>query len=154
MFTKDTKVSLTTTLLNIAACCILAMAAFSHAETFYKWKDDNGIWVYGAHPPADREAIEIRTTVSRKSEASEPTAEQSTEEQQTPAESQLEYTVEAKLSDEQRSEYCATARTNLEALSSNAVIRRRDAEGNVVVVSDQERQEEIDKAKLAIEQYC
>ena len=142
--------------LESACIFLLLLSTPSWAETFYKWQNDNGSWVYGAHPPADKEAIEIKTTVGRASAVPVDSEEGDAEDPVAAQGGTLEYTVEEenKLSRQQKSEFCKTARDNLEALNSKAVIRRRDENGDVQVVSDQERQDEIDKAKLAIKEYC
>ena len=50
---------------QLSLCALLLAGASVHAETYYKWKHDNGSWEYGAHPPADKHAIEIKTTATK-----------------------------------------------------------------------------------------
>ncbi|MGB5325690.1 MAG: DUF4124 domain-containing protein [Pseudomonadales bacterium] len=130
----------------------LLLTASAQAEVFYKWKSDDGVWEYGAHPPPGIEAIEIKTTSTKASDAAakaEPATTSSAGGTLVVEETEAKRAKSAK-----NAEYCATASANLEALSSKAVIRRRDDEGNITTISEKERQEEIDKAELAIERYC
>lgn len=132
----------------------LGLSPAVHAETFYKWKDDSGVWAYGAHPPPGVQAIEIKTT-STKARPSDTASGQAEQAVASGGGGTLEVEIEKKAKNAKRNaEYCETATANLEALSSKAVIRRRDAEGNITTISEKERQEEIDKAKLAQERYC
>ncbi|MBT8148999.1 MAG: DUF4124 domain-containing protein [Pseudomonadales bacterium] len=140
--------------LGYACLCssLLLGSLASHAETYFKWINDNGSWEYGAHPPPGKQAIEIKTSVTKALQKSQATANGEGASGKSTLE--MEFEEKQKATRKRNTEYCATARSNLEALSSKAVIRRRDAEGNVTVVSEQERNEEIGKAEVAIERYC
>ena len=119
----------------------------SYAEVFYKWQDDTGSWVYGEHPPVGVTAIEIKTHSNRESHRDSTL--------DTQAEGLTDEAANAdKVAKQQREDYCKQAKENIEALSSEAVIRQRDDEGNVVVLSDEDRAMELEKAKLALESYC
>ena len=149
-------VQLRTTLIPLLASALLVLAPAGWAETFYKWQNDEGSWVYGAHPPAGVEAIEVKTNIGRPSRSETPAAAATAE---TPAQAsgaapQLEAETRPDIPDAQRKQYCTQGRQNLEALSSKAVIRQRDAEGNVTVLSDEDREAEIEKARRAVEKYC
>jgi len=134
-------------------CCALLLGSLaSHAETYFKWKNDNGSWEYGAHPPPGKHAIEIKTTVTKALENQRASSDGGADSGKSTLE--MEFEEKQKVTRKRNAEYCATARSNLEALSSKAVIRRRDAEGNVTVVSEQERKDEISKAEIAIDRYC
>lgn len=142
---------------RLCLCAPLLLAGASgHAETYFKWKNDNGSWEYGAHPPPGKHAIEIRTTVTKALEVNAGADGTDGTETSGPARGTLEMEFEQKqkASKKKNAEYCLTARSNLEALGSKAVIRRRDAEGNVTVVSEEERKQEMEKAEVAIERYC
>lgn len=122
---------------------LLIALSSSYAEVFYKWQDDSGNWVYGEHPPAGITAIEIKTHSNRDSALGDRSDEMA------------DQAVKAELkADRLREDYCKRARENIEALSSEDAIRQRDAEGNVTVLSDEDRAAEMEKAKLALESYC
>jgi hypothetical protein len=108
---------------------------------YYKWQEANGNWTYGAHPPTNVEAFEVKTTSSnrRKSEADDTSASTSTLSE-----------ADAK----RHALYCETAKANLEALASDAVIHRRDETGQIVPVGEDEKELERENAEQAIEQYC
>ncbi len=150
---------LRTTLIQLLASCLLfALPASSWAETFYKWQNEEGSWVYGAHPPAGVDAIEVKTNIGRPSRSESATAGSSGD-SEAPAQGasaapELEVETRPEIPDAQRKQYCQQGRQNLEALSSKAVIRQRDAEGNVTVLSDEDREAEIEKARRAVEKYC
>ena len=121
---------------------IIALSS-SYAEVFYKWQDDSGNWVYGEHPPAGITAIEIKTHSNRDSALGDKSDEMT------------DQAVKAELkADQLKADYCQQARENIEALSSEDEIQQRDAEGNVTVLSDEDRAVEMEKAKLALENYC
>lgn len=145
--------------MHIACVGSLALLPLSgsFAETFFKWQDETGTWVYGAHPPAGVEAIEVKTTIGRASAAKE--EENSDQEDEEEAanedkEGQLYVETRPQIPEEKRQQLCTQARGNLEALSSKAVIRQRDAEGNLVELSEEGREKEADKARMAIDEYC
>ncbi|MGB1191755.1 MAG: DUF4124 domain-containing protein [Pseudomonadales bacterium] len=122
---------------------LLIALSSSYAEVFYKWQDDSGNWVYGEHPPTGITAIEIKTHSNRDSGLGDRSDEMA------------DQAVKAELkADRLREDYCKRARENIEALSSEDAIRQRDAEGNVTVLSDEDRAAEMEKAKLALESYC
>ncbi|MBT8140271.1 MAG: DUF4124 domain-containing protein [Gammaproteobacteria bacterium] len=131
-----------------AATALVALPV--QAETFYKWKSSEGVWEYGAHPPPGIDAIEIKTTSTKASSA----PVKQTAEEANAAGGTLEVEVKQRAKAKKNAEYCETATSNLEALSSKAVIRRRDAEGNISIISEKERKEEIEKAEVAKERYC
>lgn len=141
-----------TAMLALLACLLLA-ALPAQAEIFYKWQGENGVWEYGAHPPPGVDAIEIKTTSTKAATAAK--AADSSAANATTGGGTLEVeTVEKRARKQKHAEYCATASANLEALSSKAVIRRRDAEGNINTITEKERKEEMEKAQIAIERYC
>lgn len=122
---------------------LLSSSVITTAETFYKWKDNTGVWVYGAHPPVGVEAIEVKTNANR--------SRQEIEENK---ESVISKANTLGVSEEKRQAYCIHAQENLDALSSDAVIRVRDEEGNLVELTAESRAKEIEKAKLAKEKFC
>ena len=151
-------VQLRTTLIQLlASSLLLVLPGSGWAETFYKWQNEEGSWVYGAHPPAGVEAVEVKTNIGRPSRSE--SAQASGDAPAAPAEAggaapQLEVETKPEIPEAQRKQYCQQGRQNLEALSSKAVIRQRDADGNVTVLSDEDREAEIEKARRAVEKYC
>ena len=122
---------------------ILLTASSSYAEVFYKWEDDSGSWVYGEHPPLGVEAIEIKTHSNRNNDSDSKKDELA---------NKVANAEEA--AKQQRELYCKQARENVEALSSEAAIQQRDDAGNVTMLSDEDRANELEKAQMALESYC
>ena len=122
---------------------LLMSLSRSYAEVFYKWQDETGSWVYGEHPPVGVAAIEIKTHSNRNNTTD------------TPDKDLADKAANAEqMAKQQREDYCKQARENIEALSSEAVIRQRDDNGNAVVLPDEDRAMELEKAKLALDSYC
>ena len=134
---------------------LLLVSATGQAETYYKWQNERGTWEYGTHPPANTQAIEIKTSANR-ARQEKPSAAPSKDQTSPPKPGFLEAEFEQKqtLSKQKNDGYCTTAKANLESLNSKALIRRRDANNEVTILSEEERQAEINKAKIAIERYC
>ena len=152
--------------LNKAATAIGIAALLSFApplamaETFYKWKNESGSWTYGAHPPPGVDATAVQTTTGRSKpvQPAEPSAEQAegadNEGNSVPEGAEYFVSEKPKVPKKERERLCKAAKSNLETLNSAAVIRRRDPDGSVTVVSDEERQGEIETARQAIKDYC
>jgi len=127
----------------VMTAALLLSANASYADTYYKWQEPNGHWTYGSHPPYGVETIEVKTSsVGSTTADSEPTDSESNK---------------SKLADkhaEQYAKYCETAMANLDALKSDAIVRRRDEKGNVVEMSEEEKTLETENAAQAVKQYC
>lgn len=120
----------------LIVCASLLWHAELSAETFYKWTNDDGSTTYGKHPPKDREAIPITTSGYRPSvDASDSGPEQS----------------KAASGD---SENCKIARNNLAILEEGGLIRQRDQDGNEQALSETQINEEKERARQAIREYC
>ena len=142
--------------------CLLAaftgsLSMLAGAEVFYKWQDQTGHWVYGAHPPNGVKAIQVTTTTGSKpsSTAKVDAGDQADGGNAEQAKSgELFVETRNEKSKAEKRKLCKAAKGNLDALSSSAVIRRKDADGEVTVISEKERQSETDKAKLMRDKYC
>lgn len=110
------------------------------AETYFKWKDDNGNWEYGSSAPKGVTAIEVNTYSGANSSGAETGSDDA------------ESTEVASSSIDR--ELCARAKDNLDALNSGAVIQTTNELGESVTLGKDEIKAEKDKAKAAINQYC
>lgn len=125
----------------------------------YKWTDDEGNTVYSQQPPPDRDyqRLDIRTGTPSPSGQDEPassssSAAESILEEAKKSEKQKEIEAQQAKAEEIRKQNCEAAKQNLEVYT---VYRRiRDAEGNVKVLGDEERQEKIQQAKDQIAEFC
>lgn len=149
--------------LSLIAAFASSLSVFTVAEVFYKWQDESGHWVYGAHPPTGVETIAVTTTTGSSKPSAPASPTQSTDGEQAnnngenaapTNEGELFVETRNEKSKAEKRKLCTAAKGNLDALSSSAVIRRRDADGEVTVISDKERQAETDKAKLMRDKYC
>ena len=109
----------------------------SYAETYFKWQNAEGNWVYGAHPPKGSNPIEVKTHAgSSTPQPTDPTPSVD------PAAKNL------------NEETCERAKANLAALNSDAIIQRVDENGEQVTLTQEEREEEKTKAQSAIDRFC
>lgn len=107
-------------------------------ETYYKWKNESGNWVYGELPPVGVEAIKVKTTGGPSRRSQEPRPELANQEELNPV----------------NKEMCQKAKANLNTLNSGAIIQRQDENGQSVTLSPEEREVERDKAQSAINRFC
>ena len=138
------------------ALALLICAGLCHppyvaaARTTYKWLDDRGNVTYGDHPPLGVTAQTIRiSTGTASSLPADPL----------PAPADQPATVAAAdtgtgLSAAQAAELCRQARTNLEVLESHALIRQTDANGEVRILDDGSKQQQIATARDIIKAHC
>jgi hypothetical protein len=94
----------------------------------YKWTDENGVTQFGDPKPAGRQAeqVNIRTGTSQSAGNARPSPQERVqaleEQQQESAANQAESAVE-RARQKQREANCATARANLDVISTTARIR-------------------------------
>ena len=124
-------------LFTLSAPLCLMLSVSTAAQTYYKWQNDEGNWVYGSHPPVGSDAIPVKTYV----ESSEPIGADAA-----PTEEQI--------AQKANQETCERAKANLKALNSDAIIQTVDENGATVTLSDAQREEEKGKAQQAIDRYC
>jgi len=133
----------------------LIPALWASGSTTYKWLDESGNVTYGDHPPMGVKAEEIRistgTSSSRSntadSSAVAPTADASAKGKAQPA-------AQSGVSPEKAKALCEQARNNLEVLQSHALIRQTDENGEVLILDEEQKQEQIDTANTIIADYC
>lgn len=141
----------------ILLCC-LAPTLWAGSQTTYKWLDENGRVTYGDHPPQGVKAEEIRISTGTSSFANA-ADEDETQADQSPA---TDTTPETKATaannsgptPEEAQRLCEQARSNLEVLQDHALIRQTDADGNVQILDDAQKQEQISTAKTIAARYC
>ena len=101
----------------------LAMSA-----SVYKWTDENGVTHFGDRQPVGSKAeqVNVRSGTSSAASDNRPTPQEqleNVEERQAAAEEQRKETAAEEARRKQREANCATARSNLEIIASNARIR-------------------------------
>ena len=136
----------------------LLAAAAVHAQVF-EWKDESGKTHYSDMPPPGN-ARELRKIESAPPATGSPT-------QKTAADRELEFrkrqkesqTNSEKASKEQtasteRKENCDNARRQLQLLESGERIALRDDKGERYYMDDAQREQEITKARQAMQSFC
>ena len=122
-----------------AAICVAAITMTVHAsEKVYKWTDAEGVVHYGQQPPTatESEAIKVQKGYSTAAEAD---PEELSEEQKKVR---------------QQAEICRAATQNFNALSGEGEVEQADEYGNVHTLSKEQRAEQTERAKAAMEQNC
>jgi len=138
---------------------ILINVNLLEAATTYKWRDKDGNTVYSQHPPnqGDYETLDSarRHTYSRPDNSPAPAtraAAESIDKATTAQKKQAGVAAEDKKNQDMRNQTCEAAKKQLQAFT---VYRRmKDKDGNVTTINDEERQQRIDQAKQAIQDYC
>jgi len=136
---------------------LLMPPAAESAEAVYRWVDDDGVVHYSQQAPrgidAERVAPGRANTVSmpgaaRQSEdAPDPEAERRRELDQAAQERLRKVSA-------RRAENCRQARTRFEQLTTHPRIRLTDEEGNTRMLTEEERQSRIERARDAIIANC
>ncbi len=141
--------------LTLALTIGLVPALWATGTTTYKWLDESGNVTYGDHPPMGVEAEEIRIstgTSSSRSNTADSSAVAPTS--AAPAKGKAQPAVQSGLSPEQAKALCEQARNNLEVLQSHALIRQTDENGEVLILDEAQKQEQINTAKTISADYC
>ncbi|HEY9147650.1 MAG TPA: DUF4124 domain-containing protein [Gammaproteobacteria bacterium] len=129
----------------------LCAVGTGHAATLYKWTDDEGNVHYSQTPPENRKADQMQIKDSAPSGAPSQTPaaeeEQAADESEPPADAGQDPKVV-----EIRKRNCETARGNLEVYKTSARIRQAD--GSIMALSDEMRENLIQEAEKMIEENC
>jgi len=136
---------------------ILALASPSALAATYKYQDESGNTIYSQNPPADPDTpYEVLGNIpSRARPGSDtPPADNSNSASSLQQDEEQNDTVarEQQQAEKIRQKNCEAAKKNLEIYT---VYRRvKNDEGEVVRLNDDERQQKIDEAKQAIQDFC
>jgi hypothetical protein len=132
------------------------------AADVYKWIDEEGAVHYGAQPPLGAETTRMKVSsgggshVNGAADSEEATSDGEDDAAQSPADGdQQSAAAEPPETDpEQAAKICADARRNLQIMETHGRVRERDGEGNVVVLTDEQKQARINEANELVEAYC
>ena len=142
-------------LLLLSVCGALAYAG----GTVYKWVDEQGNIQYRDTPPPAGTNYQViqqppaagqapETAISEQRKKAEAAARQ-TPQQAQPGPAAGTDDIEAR-----RAAVCEQAKTNLEILAKSAHPIRTEADGKQVILTDEQRQEEVTKNQKFVEEYC
>jgi len=130
------------------------------ADKIYKWVDQNGETQYTQMPPPEgMQVIEIRNAPPP---ADDPAAEKARIEQETEAlDERMKERQDAAAKDELRAknreirrQNCETAKHNLSALQKGGNTRYRTSDGEVLRLTEEDRQKRIADAEKEMAEFC
>ncbi|PCJ30968.1 MAG: hypothetical protein COA99_17600 [Moraxellaceae bacterium] len=131
-------------------------------KSFYKWVDQRGVTHYGTHPPQEftDSATKIRVnsaTPSGKAAAERKIAERAKpKESKNPAQTNME--IEAEKINKENAEItnknCKIYKQNIVAMNQSARIREKNSSGEMVMLSEEEKQARMKTAKDYIAENC
>lgn len=133
-------------LASLLACLMLPCAA--EAQSYYKWRDDQGTVHFTTEPPADRdyEIVDTRGNIVGRSAPTAP-AEPETEDE-------IVMPREAEPDPEAVARRCRQARENLLALNANRRILMEREDGTEVMLTEEQRQQQIQRNQDVIDELC
>jgi len=133
--------------MRILLLTAMIIFASSASAGLYKWVDDEGNVHYSQKRPADQQFERLKAPAPAP-ESSKPFNQTETKKSKNGDTAAAETTKNEEL----RAINCANAKKSLNAYQ---VYRRiRDKDGNVTVIDDKERAQQIERAKQAINDFC
>lgn len=142
-------------LLAIALSLGLAPTLLAGTATTYKWVDANGNITFGDHPPKGVEAEEIRISTGTSSSSAPDLEAPPPPTDSLPEEKQATQTASStQMSKEEAAQLCEQAKSNLEVLENHALIRQTGEDGEVRILEESEKQEQIATAQQIVKDYC
>lgn len=121
-----------------------------HADTYYKWIDDNGTTHYSSKPPEDREASPVHTTGRASGPVSRMAPKPKTNKDNSDGleEGSTAYDAEA------NEKFCSEAQNRLNLMISSNQVKQKNKDGSVVMLSEEQRQGQIARIKDQISEHC
>jgi len=141
---KATSVTAISIILSLSATDALA------AKKFYKWVDDQGVVHYSATPPKGQKSSVI-TTYNRRgtpgpNQATEKPKETNNKEDDSEKPETNERIKDPKL--------CASAKKNLEVIETNHRIRLRGDDGQMRILSAEEKESQKKNSEKIVSDHC
>jgi hypothetical protein len=139
------------------ACSIaLASAPLMADTTIHKWVDANGVTHFGAEPPKNVKAEEVKPRIyspSTPASTSEKAVETKVEDK--PKDATTDKPKEMlTISAEQIAAQCKDAQSRLQQLESSPRLMTRTADGQMQRVPEEERQKMIEAERVRVKEYC
>jgi hypothetical protein len=144
---------------HLSVALLVGLAATSAEARMYKWTDAEGNVQYTQTPPPGFDAERIAPAAPPPTPRPAPAPATPAEEPQGDEPGEGAVPQEARTPDPaevaaQRAERCAKARDALTKLQATGRVRVTQADGTTVVMPEEERQANIDKAQQQIEKHC
>lgn len=156
---------MTSTLAALLATFLLAGTV--EAAQFYKWTDEQGVTHYSEEPPpaSASKSSEVKVRTRLPSGAQEAQQKAAAEKSGTAASKDAgadkkngktapAKATEEKKSTEQYAEKCKTLRANLEAMQNHGRVKASGADGEVRVLTDEEKNQRMDETQREIKAFC
>lgn len=130
----------------LGGCLLVALCQSAFAAKVYTWTDEKGVTHYGEHPPQGATAKKINARTGHSEPVPIAPSETSGTDQadaQQPQQQQLK-----------DPEHCEIARKNLETLDSNAPIKVPGENGNLRLITTQERTAKYTEMRRIVAENC
>lgn len=132
------------------ASCFLVTAVMSNdahaAKKFYKWVDKDGVTHYSERPPKGKQAEVVNTYTGR---GTPPPNQAAKEKEEKPEEE-----TQAAPQPIKNPEVCQSARRNLEILNRNNRVRLKDENGELTILSQEQKEKQRKTAEKAVKDHC
>ncbi|AQZ93564.1 hypothetical protein BVH74_01760 [Halopseudomonas phragmitis] len=139
---------------SLFAIALSLLCSSAMATQMYRWTDDRGQVQFGQQPPADRayQRIDIKSPPPPGGELRTPAPPVATDPELERQHNEDQQAARARQA--QRERECAELRDNLQTLLDNPRLRRTDASGELVRVTEEERQAAIERTRSDLREYC
>lgn len=146
----------------ILTLSLILAASSGWAREVYKWVDENGQIHYGEAPQGDNaQSITLKSGPAKESgphgTASTETLKNVSEElkkKREEREKQNAGAADSKKQDEEKARRCKNLNDHLKNLTDGLRIVNRDANGEIIVMSDEDRQKDIATTQKRIQEEC
>ncbi len=141
--------------LALCAGLLLSSIAGVQAATIYKWTDAQGQTHFGSQPPAGQDSERFTTHNRMIPAATGPAAAQKAPMEADIDQKKIDADVRRQVASEQAElrEYCVTMRTRLAQLKNNPRLLT-EVNGEMVRLSEEERQNRISETEAKINESC
>lgn len=140
---------------TLFAALLLSSMANAEAATIYKWVDAQGRTHFGSQPPAGLESQRLTTTSRPAVTGTSPLSGQPSESADSPSQKEIDAKIKRQVAIEQAElqAYCTDMRTRLSQLKNNPRLLA-EVDGQMVRLSEEERQGRILEAESKISEFC
>ena len=137
------------TILLACLLTILLLPIAAQGQSYYKWRDDQGTTHFTSEPPLDRdyEIVDTRGNVVGRSAPTVP-------DQPEARSDSMPLPREGAPDPEEVARRCRQARENMVALTGNRRIVMERDDGSEVLLTEDERQEQIERNQAILDQWC
>jgi len=131
----------------VAALIICSSGVLAQDTIVYRWVDNNNVVHYSHEHPADKDYSEVKVHVAYTAPINKPSDDNLKQE------SKPETNNES-LSTEEITKNCEAAQVNLKVLNSFERITVTDEDGSVRLLTDEEKQEQVEISHKYVDVYC